>query len=149
MTAVETTITNTLPSIAGVRERLAGIVAAHGVPRAVAAHMNIALDEALSNIIKHGYPDGGVHEIRLRLAVSEGMLIAEIEDDGVPFDPLNAPAPDIDAPLEQRPVGGLGVHFMRELMDEVAYTRTAGHNSLVLKKRLDNEKGDRNGTASA
>jgi serine/threonine-protein kinase RsbW len=140
MNAVQATMTNDLQSIARARELIVDIARAHNVSADVVSHMSIALDEALSNIVKYGYADDRVHEIRLSLAVSEGMLVAQIEDDGVPFDPLSAPQPKLDVPFEQRGPGGLGVHFIRTLMNDVSYARVAGHNRLILKKRLDNTR---------
>jgi serine/threonine-protein kinase RsbW len=92
--------------------------------------MNVALDEMLSNIIKYGYTDDAIHEIHVRLSVSGRMLVAEIEDDGQPFDPCAAGPVDVDAPFEERKVGGLGIHIVRNLMAEVGYARVADRNRL-------------------
>ena len=102
----------------------------------VAADLHVALDEVLTNIIKYGYTDERVHEISIKLVVEDGVLVAEIDDDGVSFDPLTLPEPDVAAPLRERQVGGVGIHFVRKLMHEVSYRRVAGHNRLVFKKRL-------------
>ena len=99
--------------------------------------MNVALDEMLSNIIKYGYTDDAIHEIHVRLSVSGRMLVAEIEDDGQPFDPCAAGPVDVDAPLEERKVGGLGIHIVRSLMAEVGYARVADRNRLVMKMLLE------------
>ncbi len=96
----------------------------------------MALDEVLTNIIKYGYADERVHEISVKLMVEDGVLVAEIEDDGVSFDPLTLPRPDVSSPLRERQVGGVGIHFVRKLMHEVSYRRVANHNRLVFKKRL-------------
>jgi len=102
----------------------------------VTADLHVALDEVLTNIIKYGYTDERIHEISIKLEVEDGVLVAEVEDDGVSFDPLTLPEPDIAAPLRERQVGGIGIHFVRKLMHEVSYRRVAGHNRLVFKKRL-------------
>jgi serine/threonine-protein kinase RsbW len=62
--------------------------------------------------------------------------VVEVEDDGRPFDPLLVPPPDLTLPLERRPIGGLGIHLIRSLMDEVAYARHDGRNVLKMAKRL-------------
>jgi len=59
-----------------------------------------------------------------------------VEDDGKPFDPLQAPPPDLSLPLERRPIGGLGIHLIRNLMDEVSYARVGGRNVLKMVKHL-------------
>ena len=102
----------------------------------VAADLHVALDEVLTNIIKYGYADERMHEINIKLMIEDDMMVAEVEDDGVSFDPLSLPEPDVDAPLRKRQVGGVGIHFVRKLMHEVSYRRVAGHNRLVFKKRL-------------
>jgi serine/threonine-protein kinase RsbW len=120
--------------------RLASLVdefcAAHAVPPHLAAHFNLALDEAISNIIAYGYDDAETHEIAVHIALTHGALTAELVDDGRAFDPREAPRPDLAAPLDERPVGGLGIHFIRRLMDEVDYRREGGRNHLVFAKRL-------------
>ncbi|MGQ0752332.1 MAG: ATP-binding protein [Betaproteobacteria bacterium] len=140
MSRVETTIANTLAGVARAGDLVAEVARAHDLPREVASHMCVALDEVLSNIVKYGYTDDAVHQISLALSVADGMLIAEVEDDARPFDPLSVPAPNLDVPLEERRVGGLGVHFVRKLMSEVAYCRVGGRNRLVIKKRVESGK---------
>lgn len=98
--------------------------------------LNVALDEMLSNIIKYGYTDDAIHEIRIRFSFTGPMLVVEIEDDGQPFDPCAAAPVDVDAPMEERKVGGLGIHIVRNLMTEVGYARVDGRNRLVMKMRL-------------
>lgn len=135
MITVDTTIPTTTAGI----QRISGIVdelaATHGLPEDVLADIQVALDEVLSNIIGYAYPEGGVHEIRVRVRLDEEMLTAEIEDEGIPFNPLEAARPDLTAGLKDRRVGGLGIHFVRELMDEVEYERLGPCNRLVLRKR--------------
>jgi len=96
--------------------------------------VNLALDEMLTNIMSYAWPEGGRHTVRVVLTVEGKRLIAEITDDGVPFDPRTAPKPDLDAPLEERRVGGLGVYFATTLMDHVDYQRVGGENRLTLIK---------------
>jgi anti-sigma regulatory factor (Ser/Thr protein kinase) len=96
----------------------------------------IAFDEILSNIVKYGYKDQARHEISVRLELSGDHLVAEIVDDGEPFDPLSAPAPRLHGGVDERPVGGLGIYFVRTLMDDVEYERRNDRNVLVLSKRV-------------
>lgn len=120
--------------------RLAALVvefgARHRLPATVVSHVNLALDEAVSNIIAHAHDDAGRHDIAVRVALADGALNVELSDDGRAFDPRAAPAPDLDAPLDERPVGGLGIHLLRRLMDEVHYRREGGRNHLSFAKRI-------------
>jgi anti-sigma regulatory factor (Ser/Thr protein kinase) len=134
MTTVRRTITNTRADLACVPQWVADFATAQGVPATIVSDLNVALDEVLSNIVKYAYADDRMHEIGIRLSVSESAIVAQIEDDGVAFDPLAFPAPELDLSLAERKVGGLGIHFVRTLMSEVTYARVDGRNRLVLVK---------------
>jgi anti-sigma regulatory factor (Ser/Thr protein kinase) len=110
--------------------------AENGLAPAVLHDLNVVLDEAVNNIIAHAYADGAQGEITVRLELRPDAVDMVIEDRGRPFDPLQVPAPDLAAPLRARKVGGLGVHFMRSLMDDVAYTRVGDTNRLCLTKKF-------------
>jgi len=118
-------------------ERLNLILAEFGeryhLPSKVLFNLNLALEEILTNIISYGYDDREEHEIIVRLSLEQGELTVEVEDDGRPFNPLEALEPDLNKPLEERPVGGLGIHLVRKLMDELAYQRQEGRNLLLIK----------------
>ena len=104
--------------------------------------LNLVLDELITNIVSYGYDADQPHEIHLRLRAEPGRLMAVLSDDGKPFNPLEeAPAAVLEGSIEDRPIGGLGIHFMRTLMDEVAYERAQGHNRLTLIKHLPPEEG--------
>jgi anti-sigma regulatory factor (Ser/Thr protein kinase) len=136
MNQTEVTIHNRREELARVREAVDRLAAAHHLDAGVVADMQVALDEVLRNIVDHGYTDEAEHEIRIRLRVLDTVLEAIIEDDGVPFDPLQSPAPDTRASLRERRIGGVGVHFVKNLMTEVRYDRVGDRNSLVLRRNL-------------
>ena len=97
--------------------------------------LNLVLDELLTNLISYAYPDGQRHAISLHLAFADGRLAAELSDDAAPFDPLTQARPAVlDGPLDERPIGGLGLYFVRTLMDEVNYRRDGKYNRLTLIK---------------
>lgn len=122
------------------RQRLAALLEtfAHEqrLPAAVLQAADLALEEHLTNVMSYGYTGAGRHEILVRLQVKEGWLLVEVSDDGEAFNPLERPPADLSLPLEQRPIGGLGVHLMRQYMDDLAYERVAGRNVLRMKKRV-------------
>jgi anti-sigma regulatory factor (Ser/Thr protein kinase) len=112
-----------------------------GVGEEAAHGLDVALDELLTNIVNYGYQDGNVHEILVDITVGTDVLIMELRDDGKPFDPLGVPEPDLSVDLEDRHVGGLGMHFVRSLLDSVVYKRSNGWNVLTLEKRLPQGTG--------
>ena len=133
---IEITIVNQGSELARVAGLLYRLGAEHHLAPEALADMQVALDEVLTNITNYAYTDKAEHQIRIRFELLDNVLEAVIEDDGAPFDPLAITAPDVSTPLRERRVGGVGIHFVRSLMDEVAYDRTGERNRLVLRKRL-------------
>src|SRR5712671_3448147 len=96
---------------------------AAALPPAQSLPFEIALEEVFMNVVTHGTPAGRQGRVEICLALADDNLTLAVEDDGPPFDPLLLPTPDINAGLEERQVGGLGVYFVRQLMDAVSYRR--------------------------
>ena len=108
-----------------------------GLPQKALFQVNLALDELLTNTISYGYPEGGQYELLVRLTLEEEKdLIIEIRDDGFPFNPLERDEPDISQDIEERPIGGLGIHLVRKMMDEIEYRWEDDHNVLVMRKHI-------------
>lgn len=129
-------IRNDRAAVPDALEAARSFLARHAVAEADMAALELALDEILTNQINYGFRDGMAHEILLELRVEGGRLDVEIRDDGVPFDPLSVAPPDLEAGIEERQIGGLGMHFVRSLIDEVSYRRSGGWNVLALGKTL-------------
>jgi anti-sigma regulatory factor (Ser/Thr protein kinase) len=110
--------------------------ARHGLVEDDVAGLEVALDEILTNQVNYGYRDGLRHEVLVSMTAEPGRLELEIRDDGAPFDPLSVPEPDLSADLDERQIGGLGMHFVRSLLDKVSYHRSNGWNILALAKTL-------------
>ena len=104
--------------------------------------LNLVLEEIISNIVLYGYEDVIPHQIEIELRYNEQEIELRIQDDAKAFNPLNVPDPDLDVPLEERPVGGLGIYLARSLMDELNYTRVQGKNILTLKKFIRKNEGE-------
>ena len=105
------------------------------LPEGAAFPFELALDEVFMNVVMHGTtPDGPPREVSVSLHHEGSAVTMVMADDGPPFDPLTLAAPDIDAPIEERELGGLGVFLVRELMDEVSYAYTGTHNELTMRK---------------
>lgn len=116
---------------------LEAFVRQHHLPAAVRQAADLALEEHLTNIARYAYEDPLVHQIMVRLDLSEGYLLVEVEDDGKPFNPLQMAEVDTSIPLDVKPVGGLGIHLIRHFMDDVKYRREGERNVLSMRKRLD------------
>ena len=118
--------------------RLAALVEEFGAgenwPPDLVFQVNLVLEEVAINVINYGH-DGGLHEIEIALTSELDALTIEVIDDGRAFDPTeDAKVPDVTLPMEERPVGGLGVYLVRTMMDEMRYRREEGRNHLTLVK---------------
>lgn len=106
------------------------------VPEKVKATFIMALDEMVSNSIKYGYDDAGQHEIAVSFSILDGILEAQIVDDGHEFDPFSQDEPDTTLGIEEREIGGLGLLLVKQLTDEHSYERRDGKNYVKIRKRL-------------
>jgi anti-sigma regulatory factor (Ser/Thr protein kinase) len=131
------TLKNRLAEIASLGERLGEFAAGHQLTPSVLYDLNLALEEAVTNIISHGYSDHREHEILVRIRVESGEVIAELKDDARAFNPLTAPEADVTTPLDEKTAGGLGIHLMRKLMDGIEYQRLEDGNLLIMKKNIE------------
>ena len=107
-------------------------------------HVQLAVDEACTNIVEHAYGGGDQGEIILTCGTGqlwgEPCFLVRIEDHGIPFDPESIPAPNLSSDPDKLRIGGLGIHFMRQMMDKVEYHFYPGRNELVMCKRLAKEE---------
>jgi anti-sigma regulatory factor (Ser/Thr protein kinase) len=94
--------------------------------------LTLALDEIVANVVRHGFDDDREHRIEVKVTVDDRTVTASVEDDGLEFDPREAPVPDLDLPIEMRKPGGLGMHLVRATMDSVEYRRQDGRNILTI-----------------
>lgn len=106
-----------------------------GFPPAFRSALDHALVEWVTNVISYAYADAGEHWITIRLEGEAGRARMEVADDGREFNPLERPPVDTSLPLEARPIGGLGIHMIRQMMDAVEYRRENGRNILTMTKR--------------
>lgn len=106
------------------------------LPPAQALHFELALEEVFMNIVMHGSQPGVAARVEVSLLIAEDALTMTVEDNGPGFNPLTFPPPDRTAGLAERPVGGLGVFFVRSVMDAVRYERVGTHNRLTMTRSL-------------
>jgi len=131
-------IAGDLEELSRLTEELEEFSETHGVPPAQAQRVTLSVDELVTNIINYGSPDGSIGAIQVQVEVDAGAVRIEIEHRGFPFNPFEeVAAPDTSLPLEERPIGGLGVFLVKSLMTSVHYEHQNGRNLVVLTRSLD------------
>jgi len=129
-------IANSVGAIAAANTAARNWLDANRVPPAAAVLANLAVEELVTNCIKYGYSDTGEHFIDVEMLLANDQLVIHFIDDGRPFNPIEAPAPDLAVPLEKRAIGGLGLHLLRTMSDSMSYERRDAKNRLTLVKAL-------------
>ncbi|MBO7547115.1 MAG: ATP-binding protein [Bacteroidales bacterium] len=104
--------------------------------QSLAMSLNLALEEAVTNVIMYAYPAGSDGLVSIEAVIRDDALDFILSDSGVPFDPTEAREADVTLPAEDRPIGGLGIFLVRNIMDEVTYRREDGKNILTMRKHL-------------
>ncbi|MEW6218976.1 MAG: ATP-binding protein [Thermodesulfobacteriota bacterium] len=128
-------LANRLSELSVLARQLEAFGRAGGLSRRLVLEINLALEELFTNIVSHGFTDQTEHFVHFDLTCDEERVIIRVEDDAPFFDPLAACSPDLCCSLEQRPVGGLGVHLIRCFMNGLVYERRGERNILMLEKR--------------
>jgi sigma-B regulation protein RsbU (phosphoserine phosphatase) len=106
----------------------------------MAFNLNLSLDELITNIVSYGFSDSEAHDILISLRLEDECLITEIIDDANEYDPFaQAPEPDLDLDVDDRPIGGLGVYLVKEFMSRTNYERHGNRNITTLWQNLDQE----------
>jgi sigma-B regulation protein RsbU (phosphoserine phosphatase) len=141
---LEIVIKNDLAEIERVISQFDEFAEQHDLPVKVRQRTNIALDDLLNNIVSYAYDNKDEHEIEVLVALNDQCLVVTIMDKGRPFNPFAQDEPDTKKSLEEREIGGLGIHLVRNLMDEVSYERHINRNIVKLVKKLK-ESNEREG----
>jgi len=124
---------NDLREIARVIQEFQKFAEEHGIPVEVGRRMSVLFDDLLNNVISYAE----AHEIEIRAELATNRLTVTISDDGIPFNPLGASTPDTSLPLDKRVLGGLGIHLVRNLVDDMSYQRRIDRNVLTLVKHIE------------
>jgi anti-sigma regulatory factor (Ser/Thr protein kinase) len=132
----ELTLTNDPSELPGLIAAIEELAETEGLGGPPLMQLVLAVDELVTNAMTHAFR-GGAHEVRV-IAELQGprRMSIEIIDDGPEFDPLDAGPPDLEADLDERPIGGLGIHLAREMVDGITYRREDGRNRLKMSKEL-------------
>ena len=132
--SIEISLVNDLREIAGVAARIDAFCEAEALASGIAYAVNLAIDEILTNTISYGYDDEESHRIELILRLEDETLVVVIVDDSRAFDPSLVREPDLEASIEERALGGLGLFLVQQMMDGVDYQRRDGCNVVTLTK---------------
>ena len=122
--------------VARVAAAFAEFADTHALPATVRRGVNVALDELLHNTIAYGFAGRERGAVTVEVELHPDRVGVTLTDDGRPFDPSEMDAPDTTLSTQERRIGGLGIHLVRQMMDEVSYERRADRNVVVLAKRL-------------
>jgi anti-anti-sigma factor len=132
------TVSSSLDALSEISDFVVGAARAAGMDDHAVWEVQLAVDEAATNIILHAYGDHALEgPITVRTELKNGEFIVCLQDNGVPFDPETVPTPDLTSPVEERRTGGLGLYLMRKLMDRVEFEfDPGGTNLLTMAKRI-------------
>jgi anti-sigma regulatory factor (Ser/Thr protein kinase) len=136
MPALSLEIVNDIAALSPASERLRAFLDECGAPGEASFLADLVVEELVSNTIKYGCEAGATCAIHVGLIYEDGLLTIEVRDEGRPFDPLEADAPDFSLPAEERPIGGLGIHLVRQMTDELRYERRGHENVVIATKRF-------------
>ena len=106
------------------------------VDMSITLSLNLASEEAVVNVMSYAYPAGTYGEVLVKAIADDKVLTFIISDNGIPFDPTAKADVDTSLSAEERPIGGLGIHLVKQIMDSVDYQYTDGRNVLTLKKNI-------------
>jgi sigma-B regulation protein RsbU (phosphoserine phosphatase) len=134
---MELTVPNQLSENARVKAHFDTFAEHYGIPDPIRLKMHVVIDELLMNIISYAYPDDDRHDIGIKVELSADRLKVSMVDDGIPFNPLGIETPDTELSLEEREIGGLGIHLVRKMMDRVSYQRRIDKNVITVLKFLN------------
>ena len=133
----EMTIVNEISEIDRFQSKFAEFASEKGIPGTTMQKVQIVFEDLLANIIFYAYDDEAEHEIEISMNSNGEQLKITVVDDGLPFNPLEAEKPDTSLDLKDREIGGLGIHLVLNLMEEVTYERREEQNVITLTKQID------------
>jgi anti-sigma regulatory factor (Ser/Thr protein kinase) len=129
-------LANKLSELPSVMRALEKFSASEGLEETVRQAAELSLDELLTNTISYGYSDSEQHEIQIDIEVHDNMLKVIVQDDGVAFNPFDQEAPNLNMHIDERDLGGVGIHLVKEFMDDCTYQRVGQRNVVTLLKAL-------------
>jgi anti-sigma regulatory factor (Ser/Thr protein kinase) len=131
---IKITVKNRIEDLLRVNSVFESFATQHEIGGRLRYHLLVSIEEILTNIIKYGFDEEGVHPIHITFRHINENVEMEFEDRGREFNPLEISEPDLDTPIENRQLGGLGIHLVKKMMDEAKYRREGDRNILMLRK---------------
>ena len=128
---------NDLSELETLRQNLENYAQCIGLCGKCIFEINLGLEELITNITSYGIKDNLEHLIKIKIRRNNKTLILYVEDDGLPFNPLEVKKPEHPCDIENIKIGGLGIHIIKTLMDDVFYERCECKNKLILKKKIE------------
>ncbi len=123
---------NDLAELQRVYEGVDSFLETEQIPEETVFTVHLSLEEMISNIIKYGFDDAASHDISLQISAQGKKLKIVIEDDGIEFNPVSVPEKDTQIPLHEKKIGGLGIHLVKNMVQDISYSRKNGKNHLEL-----------------
>ena len=130
------TLTNDIEQVPQLADFVDMVCEEVGFDPSIAIQMNLAIEEAVVNVMSYAYPVSTVGNVNIEAQADDDCLTFTIIDNGTPFDPTAKSEVDTTLSAEERPIGGLGIHLVRQLMDSINYERIDNKNILTLRKKL-------------
>jgi len=131
------TLTNDVQQVTLLEDYINTIAEEADIDMSLALSLNLALEEAVTNVILYAYPEGQTGTVDIKAIVDDSRrLTFIISDSGIPFDPTQKEDADVTLSVEERPIGGLGIFLVKQIMDDVTYERTNDRNILSMAKQL-------------
>jgi len=131
---VKVTVKNRIEDLLRVNAVFESFATQHEIGGRLRYHLLVSIEEILTNIIKYGFDEEGIHPIHITFRRSDEHIEMEFEDRGREFNPLDVEEPDLETPIENRQLGGLGIHLVKKMVDTATYRREGDRNILILKK---------------
>ena len=129
------TLPNDIATITQLSELVETVCEEKGLDMALTMNLNLALEEAVVNVMSYAYPDSQ-GDVKVDIMIDDQKVVSTLTDSGIPFDPTQKGDVDTTLPAEERPIGGLGIHLVKQIMDKVSYQYVGNQNILTLEKNI-------------
>ena len=129
------TLPNDIATITQLSELVETVCEEKGLDMALTMNLNLALEEAVVNVMSYAYPDSQ-GDVKVDIIIDDQKVVSILTDSGIPFDPTQKGDVDTTLPAEERPIGGLGIHLVKQIMDKVSYQYVDNQNILTLEKNI-------------
>ena len=131
------TLPNDIETIPQLNEFIDTVAEEIGLDMSLTMSLNLAIEEAVVNVMEYAYPEGEQGNVDIEVIADDKWLTFIISDNGIPFDPTTQEDADTTLSADERPIGGLGIFLVRQLMDSINYQRENGKNILTLSKKME------------